>query len=86
MNRSPPTPDVELADLVSQSFKSASEGISVAVNLGVGLMDIAFAKALYDLAQEKGGIGHRLPPLNQYSDKCHQQRKPAIWRAFFVLI
>jgi len=55
-----PTPDVELADLVSQSFKSASEGISVAVNLGVGLMDIAFAKALYDLAQEKG-IGHRLP-------------------------
>lgn len=55
-----PTPEIELADLVSTNFKSDPNKTSVVVNLGVGLMDIAFAKALYDLAQEKG-IGHRLP-------------------------
>jgi ornithine cyclodeaminase/alanine dehydrogenase-like protein (mu-crystallin family) len=55
-----PTPEIELADLVNNNVKSKSDGISVAVNLGVGLMDIAFAKALYDLAQNKG-IGHMLP-------------------------
>lgn len=55
-----PTPEIELADLVGKETQPRSGGISVALNLGVGLMDIAFAQALYDLAQSKG-VGQRLP-------------------------
>lgn len=56
-----PTPGFDLADLVGPQAPSIrDDNIAVAVNLGVGLMDIAFARELYELAR-RSDAGTRLP-------------------------
>jgi ornithine cyclodeaminase/alanine dehydrogenase len=55
-----PTPEIDLADLINANLPTRTNEIAVAVNLGIGLMDIAFAQELYNLAKNSR-IGHRLP-------------------------
>lgn len=56
-----PTPAYDLADLVGPNAPTRSpQSVAVAVNLGVGIMDIAFAHELYRQARDKR-IGTLLP-------------------------
>ena len=56
-----PTPRTELAELLTGKTSRVPErrGVAVAINLGIGLMDIAFAAYLCQQAQARG-IGQRL--------------------------